>query len=250
MVRVKFSLISPVSVCPFFLFKGGGLSFGDSEGRMSVLHVRCLEEDVAFMDNELAFWAEPDNVAVDRITVMIYHNLTYIILAKKNFLIIYGLNELGEVFDQKVCNVGCYYITGILIFKQRISNYLKKKIKQYRSIFSGIHHFDNIILVLTLPNVLKQYTLSVVNDTIHLEDKIIPLKINGTKYRTHGFFFSKNMVLFGMVASPCMLRSFSKLKTFLNVFIFHNASLNPLNILWNNNSGSLRDYWDCLEMLR
>lgn len=117
-------------------------------------------------------------------------------------------------------------------------------------IYVGIHHFDNIILVLTLPTVLKQYALSIINQRIHLEEKLIPIKINGTKYRTHGFFFSKNMVLFGMIAYPCMLRSFSKLKTFLNIFIFHNTLLNPLNVLWHNNSGSLRDYWDCLEMLR
>ncbi|XP_018570513.1 uncharacterized protein LOC108910411 [Anoplophora glabripennis] len=204
---------------------GGGLSFADSEGKMSVLHVKCLDQETADIDSELGFWTEADKVVVDKITVMIYDGRTYIILVKQSFLIIYGLDESGQVFDQKVCNVGCYYITGI-------------------------HHFDNTILVLTLTSVLKQYTLSIVDQRIHLEEKLIPIKVNGGKFRTHGFFFSKNMVFFGLIAYPCMLHSFSKLKTFLNIFLFHNALLNPLTIIWHNNSGSLRDYWDCLEMLR
>lgn len=112
-----FCLFKVNKIC---ILVGGGLSFGDTEGRMSIINIKCLDKEVAYMDNELAFWTEPDNVAVDKITVMIYDNFTYIILVKKSFLIIYGLNESGEVFNQKVCNVGCYYITGMSVFQQEL----------------------------------------------------------------------------------------------------------------------------------
>ncbi|KAJ8925213.1 hypothetical protein NQ315_001399 [Exocentrus adspersus] len=204
---------------------GGGLSFADSDGRMSVLHVKDLHLENASMDNELAFWTEPDKVSVDKITVMVHEASTYIILVKQSFLIIYALSELGEVFDQKICNVEELYITGI-------------------------HHFRNTILVLTMVGTLKQYTLSIAEKRIRLEAETVRLKIDMPKYRTHGFFFSKNLMLFGLVAYPFHLRSFAKLKTYLNVFIFHNNALNPLEALWGNPTGSLRDYWDCFEALR
>ncbi|KAJ8929896.1 hypothetical protein NQ314_017361 [Rhamnusium bicolor] len=203
----------------------GGLSFADSEGKMSILNITNLHQEAVTMDKELGFWTEPDKILVDKITVMIYENRTYILVIKQSYLIIYGISQMGDVFDQKVCQVDNYYITGI-------------------------HHFKNIILILTLPGVLKQFTLVVVKERISLMEKNIPLKIDMSKYRTHGFFFSKNMVLIGLLAHPCQLRNFSKTKAFVNVFLFNNSLLNPFEILWYNSTGSLRDYWDCFEALR
>ncbi|KAJ8948712.1 hypothetical protein NQ318_017880 [Aromia moschata] len=204
---------------------GGGLCFADLDGKMSILHVSQLNQEEANMDKELSFWGEADKVLVERITVMIYDNRTYILMVKRNHLIIYGISDSGNVFGQNIRNVGNLYI-------------------------AGIYHFNNIILAMTMSGLIKEYTLSVSGERITLEEKTIPLKVDMSRQRIHGFFFSKNMVLFGLLAYPCQLSSFRKSKSFVNIFLFHNSLINPFQVLWHNESGSLRDYWDCFEALR
>ncbi|KAJ8985118.1 hypothetical protein NQ317_012768 [Molorchus minor] len=205
---------------------GGGLCYADTDGKMSILQITDLDQEAANISSDVAFWTVADKVPVDRITVMTLGGCTYIVLVKQSFLIINGITKRGVVFDQKVENVGNFYITGV-------------------------YHYKNIILVLTMTGIFKQYVVSTSkSDKILLEEKVIPLKVDLSKLRTHGFFFSKNMVLFGMVVNPYQLRGIARVKSSINMFLFHNVLLNPLYILWQNDTGSLRDHWDCFEALR
>ncbi|KAG5871674.1 hypothetical protein JTB14_007357 [Gonioctena quinquepunctata] len=203
----------------------GALFYANSDGRMNVLHVSNLDQNEVKFDEERLLWTEPDKVAIEKITVMIHDSKTFIVAAKQRVLIIYGVNENGDFFDCKCASIDNYYITGI-------------------------HHFDNIILALSLTGTLTQLTVSVEENVILLDEKVIPLKFDTIKYRTHGFFFTKNMVMFGLLAHPWKLKSFGKSRSYVNVFVYNNCSKKPIDIVWNNDSGSLRDYWDCFEAMR
>lgn len=91
---------------------GGGLSFGDISGRVNILRIHELHSEEAVIDRETEIWTQEDNILVDKLTVVTHENRTYILVVKQNVLIIFGINEEGVIFDQKVEYVEEYYITG------------------------------------------------------------------------------------------------------------------------------------------
>lgn len=107
-----------------------------------------------------------------------------------------------------------------------------------------------MVTVLSLTGIMTQFTLSGKRSEIVISKKKIPIKADIQLYRSHGFFFSPNMVLCGILLFPKSLQQFSTLRTNIILYIFNNSYLNPLEILWDNPTGSLRSYWDCLEALR
>lgn len=96
----------------WYTFSGGGLSFGDVNGKVNVLSITNLNDEKVVFDKELAIWTQEDKILVDKITVISYENRTYILVVKQNVLVIFGINEQGIIFDQKVEYVEEYYITG------------------------------------------------------------------------------------------------------------------------------------------
>lgn len=92
----------------------GVLSIGDKSGRVSVLSVTKLDETEAVISNECLFWKEADNIKVDQITVLDIESQSFVVIVKQSYLIIYGINEAGVVYDQKIVDVGNLYITGEL----------------------------------------------------------------------------------------------------------------------------------------
>ncbi|RZC36699.1 TFIIIC delta domain containing protein [Asbolus verrucosus] len=76
------------------------------------LHWFCRKSDdkIKFSD-EVVFSTESD-LKVDKITIMNYQNITYMITVKQNYLQIYAINGYGEVFEGKQIQVGNIYITG------------------------------------------------------------------------------------------------------------------------------------------
>lgn len=201
-----------------------------------------LHSDEALIDRETAIWTQEDNILVDKLTVVTHEKHTYILVVKQNVLIIFGINEEGILFDQKVEYVEEYYITGtyklfIYIFSLEITF----------CYVLGIYHYKNIVLVLSLTGTLTQFTISGKRTNIVVTRKKIPIKADIQHYRTHGFFFSSNMVLCGILLFPKSLKHFS---TTVILYLFNNSYLNPLEILWGNPTGSLRNVWDCFEILR
>lgn len=116
--------------------------------------------------------------------------------------------------------------------------------------FLGLHHYNNKILVLSLPGILTELSIEVKNNKIIIEKLPISLKYDMAKYRTHGFFFSKNMILCCILAYPWDLQSFYKTKNDVHVFVYHNIALKPFELIWKNEKDSIVDYWDCFEALR
>ncbi|CAH1170360.1 unnamed protein product [Phaedon cochleariae] len=204
---------------------GGALFFGGIDGRLSVLHITNLHQTKATFDKEQLFWSEADNVKIDEISVLVHEKETFLLAVKQRVLMVYGIDHKGDCFDFKSIYIEDYYITGLC-------------------------HFRNKILVLSLPGILTQLTISVANSEISFEEKNIPMRNDMTKYRTHGCFLTKNRVLFCVLAYPWDLHSFSKSKKYANVFVYQNVSLNPFDLLWNNETNSLVNYWDCFETLR
>ncbi|CAH2011790.1 unnamed protein product [Acanthoscelides obtectus] len=204
---------------------GGGLCFADVSGRMKVVHITNLNKPVANVDNETIFWNEPDKVAIDKITVMEHDSYTFILAVKQRIILIFGLDKNGDVFGQKACYVDDVYITGL-------------------------HHTGNTIYVLTLPGIFTELTLTVQDEKIKVTDKKISLKFDMKKYRTHGCFFSKNFAFFGLLCQQ-WAQDGSRVRAIeAEVIVFQNLEMKLIDSLWNNPSESLRDYWDCLEVLR
>nr|CAI5864315.1 unnamed protein product [Callosobruchus analis] len=204
---------------------GGGLCFADVAGKMNVVHITNLNKDAVNIDEETSFWSEPDKVVIDKITVVEYDSYTFILAVKQRIILIFGLYKNGEVFGQKA-----YYVDDIYI--------------------TGLHHIGNTICVLTLPGIFSQLTLTVKDGKIDVSERKIPFKFDVKKYRTHGYFFSKNFLIFGLLGQQWEHNIGKKQGEEAMVFIFQNQEIKPIDLLWNNTTGSLKNYWDCLEVLR
>ncbi|XP_068918058.1 uncharacterized protein [Tenebrio molitor] len=203
----------------------GGLSVGDINGHIGAVSVAKLSTDKIKFSDEVVFNSEND-LKVDKITIINYQNITYLVAAKQNYIQVYAINEYGEVVEGKLRQVGNLYITGLL------------------------HYEKNVLLVLSLCGQLKQIELSLVDDEIFISERLLQLHIDTNKYRTHGFLFSPNKVFLGILTYPCQLKDVSKGKNFVNFFIFMNKTKDAFQTLMNISATSLRDYWDCFETLR
>ncbi|XP_028143365.2 uncharacterized protein LOC114337138 isoform X1 [Diabrotica virgifera virgifera] len=204
---------------------GGGLFYSDIEGQMNVVNVTYLNTSEAVFVKECSFLTEKDKVKVEKISVFEYNEKTFILVAKQGVLIIFGINKMGDVFDCSVVYIQNYYITGL-------------------------HYIENKVYVLSLPGILTELTVEVKDNKICTTKNIVSLKNDMEKYRTHGFFFTKTYILLVIIAYPWDLQSFSKSRSYVNVFVYHNVQLKPFDLLWNNQSDSMEDYWDCFETLR
>lgn len=116
--------------------------------------------------------------------------------------------------------------------------------------FLGVYTYKNVVICLSLTGTLTQFTISGKRADIVVTRKKIHIRADIQQYRTHGLFFSPNMIMCGILLFPKSLHQFSTLRTNFIVNIFNNSYLNPVEILWKNPTGSLRGYWDCFEILR
>lgn len=114
-----------VFICEIFA-TGGVLTIGDNNGMVSVLSINNLDKNEAIISNEHLLWKEHDNIKIDKITVVDYENNSFILIVKQSYLIIYGINKVGLVFEQKIIDIGNLYITG---------NNFKHFMVQYFAIF-------------------------------------------------------------------------------------------------------------------
>lgn len=116
----------------------------------------------------------------------------------------------------------------------------------------GIHHYDNVIIVISMLGIITQLTIFVKTSKIVISRKKVQMKVNIQQYRTHGFFFTSNMALCGLLLFPKSLHQYrySSKKTNLLLYICNNSYVNPVEVLWSNSTGSLENYWDCFEALR
>lgn len=203
---------------------GGALCIGDSEGRITVLQMSNLDKQECSVDNEIAFFTEKDR-QVDKITVMTFENYTILIAVKQCYMLIYGLDITGKVFDFMVHNVDNFYITGIT-------------------------HNSNVAKVLTFTGAFKELRVSVHFNKITIEEENIPVKFDFSGYRTHGFVESGNKILFSFMLGPCRLKNSIRGKKFINFCLFNNINISPLKLLLENKTESLRTFWDCFETLR
>lgn len=97
--------------------------------------------------------------------------------------------------------------------------------------------------------ILKQLKLQCKDDKLNVEMKNLYLKLNWRVYRSHGFFLSSKRAFFGLVLYPLHCRK-RKPKDKFKIVIVKNDAKDPMHLLLNNNSDSLREYWDCFEILR
>ncbi|KAL1492181.1 hypothetical protein ABEB36_012666 [Hypothenemus hampei] len=198
----------------------GVLCAGDFNGKISVFKV----SNVQSLEDEVAFYTENDT-KVDMLTVISFRLYTCLIAVKQSYLLVFGLDSNGHVFDCAVHNVKNFYITGLT-------------------------HKDNVIKVLTFTGKFKQLTISVHFKKIVIEEKDIQLKLEFSGLRTHGFIESTNNVLIGILSSPYRLQNAIQGKKFINFTLLTDTSINSLKVLMENPSGSLKNFWDCFEAIR
>lgn len=202
----------------------GALCVGDSAGRVAVLRVGDLDKTECSIDSETMFYSDTDK-KIDKITVVSLETHSILIAVKQSHLLLYALDLAGHVCDFTVHNVHNYYITGL-------------------------NHEKNVVQVLTFTGPFKQLLLSVHANKIQITEQEIAVKSELSGYITHGFTVSSNRVLYCMLFGPCRLQNSIKGTQFINFLLFHDANLNPLKLLKENQSGSLRTFRDCFEALR
>ncbi|XP_030766057.1 uncharacterized protein LOC115890073 [Sitophilus oryzae] len=202
----------------------GALCLGDRDGKVSIVHVADIDKNDCIFENEVEFCKEKDH-SVDKITVMNFEGYTVLIAVKQCYLFFYALNENGKLIDVAVHNVNNLYITGL-------------------------SHRKNKLKVLTFTGIFKHLTISVHFNKIYVVDKEIQMKLDTAGFRTHGFIESKNNVITGVLLSPYRFSNSIDSKQPDSFHIFQNTQLNPLKLLWENESESLTNHWDCLETLR
>lgn len=81
-------------------------------GRVNILRITDLNQELAIIDLEYGLWTKGDKVLVDKITIVTHEERSYIVIIKQNVLVIFGINKEGVVFDKRVEYVEEYYITG------------------------------------------------------------------------------------------------------------------------------------------
>ncbi|CAG9862574.1 unnamed protein product [Phyllotreta striolata] len=205
---------------------GGALFISDLDGKLNAIHVSNLNDTLACFNAEESFLTRCDKMKIDKISVMRHKNYTFVLVVKQRMLSIYGFDADGELFDCRSEYIEDYYITGL-------------------------YHVDDKIFVLSLPGIFAELRLEVNQKKITVKKSLISLKNDMMKYRTHGFFFSKNMVLCTIIAYPWDLQSFTKSsRNHVSIFVYHDVLKKPIDILWHNEEDSIMDYWDCFEALR
>lgn len=103
---------------------------------------------------------------------------------------------------------------------------------------------------MTFTGVLKELQLFCENGKLHIKDATIRNDVNWQKYRAHGLFLSHNRVFVGLVLYPCNMKDLLKVDHYAVVAILRNFRKSPMKLLLNNQTGTLRNHWDCLETLR
>lgn len=119
------------------------------------------------------------------------------------------------------------------------------------SISLGIEHYEeNIIWALNCTLILKQIKIDVENNQLVINLKELHTDTNWKKYRSHGFILSPNRVFLGVLVDLSHLKESVKKSRSVMFMILRNKSKKPVDILLQNHSETLENYWDCFETLR
>lgn len=203
---------------------GGVLCAGDCNGKISVFRIRNLEQSQCCVESEVQLYLSTD-CKVDRIAVTSLGDSTILLAVKQSNLLFFGIDVIGKLFDLRVHNVGNFYITGITLQEATIK-------------------------VLTFTGTFKLLKLSIQSGKILVSEQVIPVKHEFAGFRTHGLIESNHKVFYGILTHPLHFKNAYQGKKFANFCFFHDTNLNPLKMLLDNKSSSLRTFWDCLETLR
>lgn len=109
---------------------------------------------------------------------------------------------------------------------------------------------DNILLVLTLTGAMKEIKLSCNKGKVEVEWRHVYINVNWSMKRAHGFIFTRNKVLLGLLTYPGRVKDRKDEKDLINFLVFANLSKDPIQILMDNPTNSIYNYWDCFETIR
>ncbi|KAK9878008.1 hypothetical protein WA026_020220 [Henosepilachna vigintioctopunctata] len=204
---------------------GGALCYGNSGGKLAVIVSSNLSQDEILFKDEVIFYDENDQKRVNRIIIIEDSGYTYLIGAKEEFLVVFAIDDTGCVLDETMMDLGNLSITGLCQYK------------------------DNILLVLTC-GLLKKVTLSIKEGCLNIEEELVSLKLDFTKFKTYGFIISENKVYFGILVYPCRLKDITRDPTPSRFVIYSDTSISPFSTIMSNTDKPLEKYWDCFEILR
>lgn len=87
------------------------MAFGDIDGQIGCLSVSDLSTTKVRFHDEIAFATDKD-LSVDKIVVFNHEDFTYVVIVKKNYIQVYAINDLAQVFVGKIYHVCDLYLTG------------------------------------------------------------------------------------------------------------------------------------------
>lgn len=205
----------------------GALTIADDNGNIVVYTVSIGQNGKSVIfEQENILWNESDKIKVEETLVFKYKKVIYLILVKQSFLLVFGIDENGSVFDQLVYDTGNFFITGIL------------------------HYQKNKLIISSLSCTIKMLVFNTESNKIHVEEEVISLQLDASKYKTHGIIMSENKSLFGILASPSQIKNLVRNNTSTKCFLYHNTNIDCIEHIFTNCSDGIYKSFDCLEILR
>ncbi|XP_025830492.1 uncharacterized protein LOC108741769 isoform X2 [Agrilus planipennis] len=201
------------------------LLVGDNLGKAIALCISDITEHSLSVSEEVMIY-EQDFIKINSFQVFRNEGYMYLFIIKGIHLLIVVLNQDGKLVDKSVISVDGYQITGLE------------------------HYEKDLYFVLCYSGALIQFKINLENEKLKILKKYIHLKIDFSIRRAQGLYISPNRVYICIVAPLYKLINLRKNKGIIKVLTLKNCRKDPLQILLNNESGSICNYWDCLEVLR
>lgn len=109
---------------------------------------------------------------------------------------------------------------------------------------------DNKVLIVCLTGTIMELIINYENSKIDVKWRYLYVNINWYIRQALNFMCSLNRMLFFFLTGPCKTADSKDDKDVNKLVVFFDSTRNPFQMLLENPTKSLKDYWDCLEALR
>lgn len=171
-------------------------------------------------------WPDNDQMSVKFIQTMNYCNKCILTFSKNRHLIVQMTDENMNPISQFIKNINDFRITAIV-------------------------NSPSGLIVTTVNSKVYRVCIKVINDSLNVDIKFIEIKDISPTRELYSLSISKNNALWALGMADRRM-SYKKEPCLVEI-VFATLEINLVNvidIILNNPTRKLTDYWDCLELLR
>ncbi|KAI4470974.1 transcription factor iiic subunit delta n-term [Holotrichia oblita] len=202
------------------------LFVGNSRGEVNCLKLTNFDKEKIIITSSLRILSETDEISVTNINFFTHMNKSYLLLTKGSDIIILLFNEAGKTVSSYVYHAGNIDITSVDIIE------------------------DNKVLVVCLTGATMELIINEKNSKVNVKWRYLYVNINWYIRQALNFMCSLNRMLFFFLTGPCKTADSKDDKDVNKLVVFFDSTRNPFQVLLENPTKNLKDYWDCLEALR